>query len=149
MVLMKDLARQEMRFEQVKRFLASDMTAKEWCELNHLAPSTLYLWMARFREAQSELGEEISTRQKNKNTGQWVEVSRAGISNSTALACAAKNESASVVSLQATAKLVAENETVALSAQTITVALNGAVVGIPTNADEHSISCVLKAVAAL
>ena len=44
-----------MRREQVERCLAADMTVREWCRINHVADSTMYRWMSRFRREEPEL----------------------------------------------------------------------------------------------
>lgn len=45
-----DAARRDMWAGRIERCLAADMTVKEWCALNKVAESSLYKWMARFRE---------------------------------------------------------------------------------------------------
>ena len=44
-----------LRREQVERYLATDMTLKEWCGLNHVSESTMYRWMAVFRREEPDL----------------------------------------------------------------------------------------------
>ena len=45
-----DAARCDMRAGRIERCLAADMTVKERYALNKVAESSLYKWMARFRE---------------------------------------------------------------------------------------------------
>lgn len=47
---MDDAQRRDMWAGCIERCLAADMTVKEWCALNKVAESSLYKWMARFRE---------------------------------------------------------------------------------------------------
>lgn len=55
------------------------MTIKEWCHLNHVCKSSLYKWMARFREE-----EPGCFPRRNSAATNWIEVSRDDI----AAACA-------------------------------------------------------------
>ena len=50
-----DAARRDMWAGRIERCLAADITVKarrppRWCALNKVAESSLYKWMARFRE---------------------------------------------------------------------------------------------------
>ena len=45
-----DAARCDMRAGRIERCLAADMTVKERYALNKVAESSLYKWIARFRE---------------------------------------------------------------------------------------------------
>lgn len=52
-------ARQEQtrmtRREQVERYLATDMTVREWCSINGVSASTMYYWIARLRKEEPDL----------------------------------------------------------------------------------------------
>ena len=57
-----------LRGEQVERYLATDMTVKEWCGLNHVSESTMYRWMAVFhREGLGMFADPTH--------GEWIELS--------------------------------------------------------------------------
>ena len=43
-----------LRREQVERYLATDMTLKEWCGLNQVSESTMYRWMSVFRREEPD-----------------------------------------------------------------------------------------------
>lgn len=72
--------RKNMWAERIDRCLSSDMTIKEWCELNHVGQSALYKWMAEFRE--SEPGRFP---RRSSIASKWIEVTRDGISDAKAI----------------------------------------------------------------
>ena len=74
-----------LRGEQVERFLATDMTLKEWCGLNQVSKSTMYRWMSRFRREEPGLFADPTH-------GEWIELSRGLIVGRTALAVRATDE---------------------------------------------------------
>ncbi len=125
--------RKSMRREQVERCLSADITIKDWCMLNKVAKSTLYAWMARFREEEPELFAKPST-------SEWIELSKESISSRTALA---KYSAASV-------KLThcGEDDT-AVYTSSIVVHIRDADIVIPSGCSEADIASVLKAVASL
>ena len=55
------------RFAQAEQVMASSLSVKEWCKLNHVAESTIYYWLKVYREEAGEL-------QTARND--WIEVSR-------------------------------------------------------------------------
>ena len=67
-----------LRREQVERYLATDMTVKEWCGLNQDNESTMYRRMAVFRR--EEPGMFV-----DPTHGEWIELSRGSIAARTAL----------------------------------------------------------------
>lgn len=80
---MKPQAVRAMRREQIERWLAtSDITAREWCKLNHVSEATFYVWLKRFREEEPELFGQ-STPVKG-----WIEVAKQNKKDSVALAVA-------------------------------------------------------------
>ena len=72
-------ATREMRRQQVERYLATDMTVREWCELNHVSKSTMYYWMARLRKEEPGLFGDPTC-------GEWIELSRGSIAAGRTLA---------------------------------------------------------------
>lgn len=68
-----------MRREQVERCMSADMTIKGWCALNKVPESTMYAWMARFREEEPGLFGK-------PDAGEWIELTRESIAGRTALA---------------------------------------------------------------
>ena len=127
--------RRKLRRDQVERCLSSQMTIEEWCRLNHVAESTIYRWMARFRNEEPELfGKPAAS--------QWIELSRESIAAQTALAMAPAP--AAPVAPTPADDVAAERRTAP-----IVVHLNGADVAVPAGSAEADISTVLRAVAAL
>lgn len=129
-----------MRREQVERCLSTTMTIKDWCALNGVPESTLYSWMARFREEEPGLFGEPSA-------SQWVEVTREAIAAKTALARA---DAAPAAVPAATAERAgAGHGAHAADGRMIVVSVNGAAVAVPAGSAEADVSVVLRAVAAL
>ena len=123
-----------MRREQVERCLAADMTVREWCRINHVADSTMYRWMSRFRREEPELFAEPAC-------GEWIELSRGSIRARTALAVTGGDgptEEAPLAAARVTA-----------GANALVVRVNGADVVVPEGASEPHVSMVLRVVAAL
>ncbi len=157
--------RKAMRFGQVERYLASDMSVKQWCKLNRVGESTLYTWMQRYRKDKGEQTEELDARQKSKATSGWIELSREALAASVALAPAtakAGSENATEPSGEPACLGgrcgVEANEALAYArakspgtdgGRMIAVGLNGARVGIPPGSDGRDIRAVLEAVACL
>ena len=131
---MTSLERRKVRRNQVERCLSSQMTIEEWCRLNHVSESTIYRWMARFRDEEPELfGKPAAS--------QWIELSRESIAAQTALAVNPKPE-APVAPVPASAAA-------GRSPAPIVVHLNGADVAVPAGSAGADISAVLRAVTAL
>lgn len=124
----------EMRLRQVERCLDSGMTIKEWCRLNNVAPSTLYVWLKVYRE---------ESQGQAKSHGDWIELTRQEVKDSKALAIKSKDDcvSHSDVSKQDNASFS--------SNVAIQVSLNGAGILIPSGCDDATIKSVLSAVATL
>ena len=57
-----------LRREQVERYLATDMTLKEWCGLNQVSESTMYRWMSVFRREEPGMF-------AHPTLGEWIELS--------------------------------------------------------------------------
>lgn len=142
----KDQQRVNMRREQVERFLASDSTVSEWCRLNKVSESTFYKWMAYFREAEPESFAGPG------RAGKWIEVSRAELAASTALAVTgpAGARVAPAAPGHATAVPVRPlDKAPAACAPAITARVNSVELSIPPGAAEADISAVMRAAMSL
>lgn len=122
-----------MRREQVERCLSTTMTVKDWCALNGVAESTMYAWMARFREEEPELFGP-------PNAGEWIEVTRDTIAARTALA---RREPAGPVASAGAAREPFGD------ACAVTVRMGDAEVVVPEGVSHCHVTAVLKAVASL
>lgn len=128
--------RRNLRREQVENCLSSPMTIEEWCRLNRVSESTMYRWMAIFRDEEPELFGKA-------NASQWIELSRGAIAAQTALAIAPGAEGVPV------AAPVGEAVEEKSPSAPIIVRVNGAEVAVPAGSDDAHITSVLKAVARL
>ena len=81
---MNDSDRRDMWAGRIERCLAADMTIKEWCTLNKVAESSLYKWMARFREEDPDRFPRRSSEASN-----WIKMTRCGMSDAVAIVPAA------------------------------------------------------------
>ena len=134
----KDPQRVNMRREQIERFLASSSTVSEWCALNKVSESTLYKWMAYFREMEPEsFG--------SGNASRWIEVSRTELSASTALAVKAGMPARPAAVNARQAGQVAP----VIASPAITARVNGVELSIPPGAAESDVAAVMRAAAAL
>ena len=79
-----DAARRDMWAGRIERCLASGMAIGEWCSLNKVNKSSLYRWLAVFRD--EEPGRFAG---KNSETTGWVKVTRQGIADAKAIVPAA------------------------------------------------------------
>ena len=71
--------------EIIERCLCSGLPVNRWCELNKIAPSTLYFWMAKFRKEEAGLFE-------HQNTSEWIEITKEKLAANVALAKPAKGK---------------------------------------------------------
>ncbi len=79
-----DAARRDMWAGRIERCLASGMAIGEWCSLNKVNRSSMYRWLAVFREeGPGRFGG------KNSETSGWVRVTRQGIAAAKAIVPAA------------------------------------------------------------
>ena len=78
-----DAARRDMWAGRIERCLAADMTVKEWCAFNKVAESSLYKWMARFREEDPDRFPRSSS-----EASSWMKVARRGIADAVAIVAA-------------------------------------------------------------
>lgn len=77
---MDDAQRRGMWAGRIERCLGSRMTIKEWCELNKVSKSSLYKWMARFREEEPGRFPRRSSEASN-----WMKVTAGGIADAKAI----------------------------------------------------------------
>lgn len=122
-----------MRLAQAEQLVASSLSVREWCKLNHVAESTMYAWLKVYRE---QAGETHTARNG------WIEVSRAEAKRATALAVC-DNTAAE----KPTLKSEPPSEKTALAS--IRVIINGACIEVAPGICEADIAEVLRAVAAL
>lgn len=78
-----DAARCDMRAGRIERCLAADMTVKERYALNKVAESSLYKWMARFREEDPD-----RFPRRSSEASSWMKVTRPGIADAAAIVAA-------------------------------------------------------------
>ena len=81
MTMMKPDERRAMRRQQIEQVLASDMGVMEWTKLNRMSTSTSYLWLHRFQDEDPE-----TFGRREPKGGGWIELSRAELRDSVALA---------------------------------------------------------------
>ena len=79
-----DAARRDMWAGRIERCLASGMAIGEWCSLNKVNKSSLYRWLAVFRDEGP--GRFAG---KNSETTGWVKVTGQGIADAKAIVPAA------------------------------------------------------------
>jgi hypothetical protein len=127
-----------LRREQVERYLATDMTLKEWCGLNHVSESTMYRWMAVFRREEPGMFADPTH-------GEWIELSRGSIAARTALAVRAADEEPGPRT-EPTEEGAAH---AGVSAVALVVRANGADVVVPEGVTEAHLAMVLRAVTKL
>lgn len=139
--------RKHMRFEQIERFLHSEMTATQWAKLNHMHESTFYLWLARYR---SEHPTDASPKplQKKKQTTEWIALSKQDIADQTAIVV---SDTANVETERPLADVCDNDENGDAVEQFpfIGVQLNGASVTIPAGTAKTDIENVIQAVSKL
>lgn len=71
---MDDAQRRGMWAGRIEQCLDSRMTIREWCELSKVSKSSLYKWMARFREEEPSRFSHRSSEATN-----WIKVTAGGI----------------------------------------------------------------------
>ena len=79
-----DAARRDMWAGRIERCLASGMAIGEWCSLNKVNKSSLYRWLAVFRDE-----EPARFAGKNSGTSGWLKVTRQSIADAKAIVPAA------------------------------------------------------------
>lgn len=136
--------RRHMRFEQIERFLQSDMSATQWAKLNHMHESTFYLWLARYRsEHPSPASPEPM--QKNRQTTEWIALSKQDVADQTAIV-ATGNSSVEPGRPSVEIPVDGTKETDDVSQfPFISVQLNGATIVIPPGSAKTDIENVIQA----
>ena len=129
-----------MRREQVERYLATDMTVREWCDLNGVAESTMYRWMSVFRKEEPDLFADPTC-------GEWIELSRGSVAARTALAVRPTEGPRDEGAAERDEEAVECAANVATSA--LVVRIGGADVVVPEGVAEPHLTMVLRAVASL
>lgn len=140
MTMMKPDERRAMRRQQIEQFLASDTGVMEWTKLNRMSTSTFYLWLHRFQDEDPE-----TFGRREPKGGGWIELSRAELRDSVALAKADDPAPAAPV-VAAAASIPAPTPD---HRPAIRISVNGAGVEVPAGAAEADIAAVLRAVASL
>ena len=146
MTMMKPDERRAMRRQQIEQFLASDMGVMEWTKLNRMSTSTFYLWLHRFQDEDPE-----TFGRREPKGGGWIELSRAELRDSVALAKADDPAPAAPV-VAAAAPIPAptpDHRPATCAPSGVRISVNGAGVEVPAGAAEADIAAVLRAVASL
>ena len=134
--------RRAMRRQQIEQFLASDMGVMEWTKLNRMSTSTFYMWLHRFQDEDPE-----TFGRREPKGGGWIELSRAELRDSVALAKA--GDPAPAAPVVASAAPVPAHAQHHVPGPAIRISVNGAGVEVPAGAAEADIAAVLRAVASL
>lgn len=144
MTMMKPDERRAMRRQQIEQFLASDMGVMEWTKLNRMSTSTFYLWLHRFQDEDPE-----TFGRREPKGGGWIELSRAELRDSVALA-KADDPAPTAHAVAAAAPIPAPApDQRPMIGPAIRISVNGAGVEVPAGAAEADIAAVLRAVASL
>lgn len=130
---MNKVEHRKMRLEQAEQLVASSLSVREWCKLNHLAESTMYVWLKVYRE---QAGDTRTARNG------WIEVSRAEARQTTALAVC-DNTATKKPSVQPRSFSTGSTQS------TMRVLMNGACIEVVSGTSEADVAAVLRAVAAL
>ncbi|MGN0078672.1 MAG: IS66 family insertion sequence element accessory protein TnpA [Coriobacteriales bacterium] len=141
---MKPDERRAMRRQQIEQFLASDMGVMEWTKLNRMSTSTFYLWLHRFQDEDPE-----TFGHREPKGGAWIELSRAELRDSVALAKAGDPAPTAPVVAANTPNPAPAPGRRPVIGPAIRISLNGAGVEVPAGAAEADIAAVLRAVASL
>lgn len=144
MTMMKPDERRAMRRQQIEQFLASDMGVMEWTKLNRMSTSTFYLWLHRFQDEDPE-----TFGRREPKGGGWIELSRAELRDSVALAKAGDPAPAAPVVASAAPVPAPTPDHRPVIGPAIRISVNGAGVEVPAGAAEADIAAVLRAVASL
>ena len=136
--------RRNMRRQQIEQFLASDMGVMEWTKLNRMSTSTFYLWLHRFQDEDPE-----TFGRREPKGGGWIELSRAELRDSVALAKAGDPAPAAPVVAAAAPIPAPAPDHRPVIGPAIRISVNGAGVEVPAGAAEADIAAVLRAVASL
>lgn len=130
---MNKIEQRKMRLAQAEQLMASSLSVREWCKLNHVAESTMYVRLKVYRE---QIGETHTAR------NDWIEVSRAEAKQATALAVC----DAAAAGRRSTQS---KSSTAQHPQSFMRIIMNGACVEVVPGTCEADISEALRAVAAL
>lgn len=126
----KDL--RELRRNQVELCLSSGLSIAEWCRLNHIASSTLFYWIGKFRDEEPD-GFGASAKSQTSN---WIELSKEEIALKRAIVPLSNPNPVSLPLEPA-------------RQEPIRAHVNGIDIAIPTGTSQEDIACVFQAVLAL
>ena len=143
--------RRNMWAGRIERCLDSGMAVKRWCELNHVSKSSLYNWMARFREE-----EPGRFPRRNAATTDWLEITRGGLADARAIVPAASGapqvESAAAPAAESNGRPLRDGEAAdcpQAGGQPICAIANGVRILVPPGSAEPDVACVLRAAMSL
>lgn len=128
--------------EIIERCLRSGLPVNRWCELNKVAPSTLYSWMAKFRKEEAELFE-------SQNTSEWIEITKEKLGLSVALTQSTKDTA--VVGTHAILKASnpEKHQAPTQSAPDIRARIGSVEISITSGSEQADIEAVFKAAMSL
>ena len=141
--------RRNMWAERIERCLSSNMSIECWCKLNHVGRSSLYAWLARFREE-----EPGRFPRRNAATLNWIELTRGGLADSKAIVPADTFSDDTAISSIAHAGQQHHDGNDAPDAcgdasQPICAVANGVRIIVPPGSAESDIACALRAAMSL
>ena len=135
---------------QVERLLATDMSVRQWCEINRVCSATMYGWLSMFAECEPELFGGASNI-ADKKKWRWVESTWNNMRDAKAIVPALAASGFLVVDSADLTASVDENQlkhdSTLLGA--ITVAINGTTTTILPGTAKADIANVLSVVASL
>lgn len=148
---------QARRRAKVEQLLASDMSVRRWCELNHVKPGTMYDWLAYFRDNDPDVLGGYETAHAGDGKTCWFVHVRKALRASRAIqpaSCApAAPKAPASFTIVDTADLRAPapvpQPAAAPAACSVTVRARGVEIDIPLAAGEAAIASLLRAVVAL
>lgn len=149
---------QARRRAKVEQLLASDLSVRRWCELNHVKPGTMYDWLAYFRDNDPDVLGGYETAHAGDGKTCWFVHVRKALRASRAIQPAAPEPAAQKVpasfAIVDTAELRAttaapQPAAAPAAACSVTVRVRGVEVDIPLAAGEAAIASLVRAVMTL
>ena len=149
---------QATRRAKVEQLLASDLSVRRWCELNHVKPATMYDWLEYFRDKDPDVfgGYEIAHAGDGRRC--WLMYVRKALRASRAIQPASPvpevQKAPASFAIVDTADLrpaapAPQPAPAPAAACSVTVRARGVEVDIPLAAGEAAIASVIKAVMGL
>ena len=138
------VARRDMWAGRIERCLAADMTVKEWCALNKVAESSLYKWMARFREEDPD-----RFPRRSSEASRWMKVTRRGIADAVAIVAAPGGVAVSDPPRPQGGPRRAQGPAAAGAQMPIRALVGRVELAIPAGAAEADIAAAMRAAASL